>query len=85
MTRRNDMKLNEREAKEIQVLKEQVGSVLHGQNGAFTMLVLTCLIGDAGAQWREGSTKQAFIAEVVEAVSMWYDFYAEDDEEDEDE
>ena len=48
------------------------------------MCVLTSLIGDAGVQWRDGTTKQAFIAETVEAISMWYDWYLKELE-DEDE
>ena len=46
------------------------------------MCVLTSLIGDAGVQWRDGTPKREFIAETVEAISTWYDWYLKELEED---
>ena len=76
------MHVTKKEMREIRELKNQVGQLLEGANGSMFMCVLTSLIGDAGVQWRDGTTKQAFIAETVEAISMWYDWYLKEAEED---
>ena len=76
------MNVTKKEMREIRELKNQVGRIMEGANGSMFMCVLTSLIGDAGVQWREGTTKQAFIAETVEAISMWYDWYEKEAEED---
>ena len=76
------MHVTNKEMREIRELKNQVGQLLEGANGSMFMCVLTSLIGDAGVQWREGTPKREFIAETVEAISMWYDWYLKEAEED---
>ena len=76
------MNVTKKQMREIKELKSQVGQLMEGANGTMFMCVLTSLIGDAGVQWRDGTTKQAFIAETVEAISMWYDWYLKELEED---
>jgi len=76
------MNVTKKEMREIRELKNQVGQLLEGANGSMFMCVLTSLIGDAGVQWREGTPKREFIAETVEAISMWYDWYLKEAEED---
>ena len=76
------MNISKQELAEIRKLKNEIGALLNGQNGSFLMCVLTSLIGDAGVQWRDEQSKQAFIAETVEAISMWYDWYEKEAEED---
>jgi hypothetical protein len=78
------MHVTNKEMREIKELKNKVGQLLEGANGSMFMCVLTSLIGDAGVQWREGTPKREFIAETVEAISMWYDWYLKELE-DEDE
>lgn len=74
------MKVTKEELVEIRKLKNEIGSLLHGKNGSFLMCALTSVIGDAGVQWRDEQSKQAFIAETVEAISMWYDWYVKQQE-----
>jgi len=76
------MHVTKKEMREIRELKNQVGQLLEGANGSMFMCVLTSLIGDAGVQWREDTPKREFIAETVEAISMWYDWYLKEAEED---
>jgi hypothetical protein len=76
------MNISKQELAEIRKLKNEIGALLNGQNGSFLMCVLTSVIGDAGVQWRDEQSKQAFIAETVEAISMWYDWYLQNAEED---
>ena len=79
------MNVTKKDMREIKELKSIVGRVMEGANGAIFMCTLTSLIGDAGVQWRDGTSKQAFIAETVEAISMWYDWHLKIEEEDDDE
>ena len=74
------MNVTKQEMREIRELKNQVGRLMEGANGSMFMCVLTALIGDAGVQWREGTPKREFIAETVEAISMWYDWYLKEAE-----
>ena len=74
------MNISKQELAEIRKLKNEIGALLNGQNGSFLMCVLTSVIGDAGVQWRDEQSKQAFIAETVEAISMWYDWYEKEAE-----
>jgi len=74
------MNVTKEQMREIRELKNQVGQLMEGRNGTMFMCVLTSLIGDAGVQWREGTTKREFIAETVEAISMWYDWYEKEAE-----
>ena len=78
------MNVTKEQMREIKELKNAVGRIMEGANGSMFMCVLTSLIGDAGVQWREGTPKREFIAETVEAISMWYDWYLKELE-DEDE
>lgn len=79
------MKLTNKDIREIREMKDKVGTALEGSNGAMFMCILTSLIADAGVQWRDGTSKNEFIAETVEAISQWYDWYLERYEEDDDE
>jgi len=74
------MNVTKEQMREIRELKNQVGQLMEGRNGTMFMCVLTSLIGDAGVQWREGTPKREFIAETVEAISMWYDWYEKEAE-----
>jgi len=74
------MNISKQELAEIRKLKNQVGQLMEGRNGTMFMCVLTSVIGDAGVQWRDEQSKQAFIAETVEAISMWYDWYLQNAE-----
>ena len=74
------MNVTKQEMREIRELKNQVGQLMEGRNGTMFMCVLTSLIGDAGVQWRDGTPKREFIAETVEAISMWYDWYEKEAE-----
>ena len=76
------MNVTKEQMREIKELKNAVGRLMEGANGSMFMCVLTSLIGDAGVQWREGTPKREFIAETVEAISMWYDWYLKEAEED---
>jgi Na+/H+ antiporter NhaC len=80
MTKGNDMNISKEELAEVRELKHKVGGLMEGLNGSMLMCVLTSVIGDAGAQWRDTQTKQSFIAETVEAISMWYDWYVKQQE-----
>jgi hypothetical protein len=75
------MNVTKEQMREIKELKNQVGRLMEGANGTMFMCVLTSLIGDAGVQWRDGTPKREFIAETVEAISMWYDWYLKEAEE----
>ena len=76
------MNVTNKQMREIKELKSQVGQLMEGANGTMFMCVLTSLIGDAGVQWRDGTPKREFIAETVEAISTWYDWYLKEAEED---
>jgi hypothetical protein len=78
------MNVTKEQMREIKELKNAVGRIMEGANGTLFMCVLTSLIGDAGVQWSYDTPKREFIAETVEAISMWYDWY-EKELEDEDE
>ena len=75
MTKGNDMDVTKEELAEIKKLKNDIGTLVNGQNGAFLMCALTSVIGDAGAQWSGEQSKRSFIADTVEAISQWYDYY----------
>lgn len=74
------MNISKQELAEIRKLKNEIGALLNGQNGSFLMCVLTSLIGDAGVQWSYDTPKREFIAETVEAISTWYDWYLQNAE-----
>lgn len=74
------MNISKQELAEIRKLKNQVGQLMEGRNGTMFMCVLTSLIGDAGVQWSYDTPKRAFIAETVEAISTWYDWYLKEAE-----
>ena len=76
------MNVTKEEMREIRELKNAVGRLMEGANGSMFMCVFTSLIGDAGVQWRGSTPKREFIAETVEAISMWYDWYEKEAEED---
>lgn len=76
------MNVTKEQMREIKELKNAVGRIMEGANGSMFMCVLTSLIGDAGVQWRDGTPKREFIAETVEAISMWYDWYEKELEND---
>lgn len=76
------MNVTKEQMREIKELKNAVGRIMEGANGSMFMCVLTSLIGDAGVQWREDTPKREFIAETVEAISMWYDWYEKELEND---
>jgi len=76
------MNVSKQELAEIRKLKNEIGALLHGHNGSFLMCAITSVIGDAGVQWRDEQSKHAFIAETVEAISMWYDWYLQNAEKD---
>lgn len=78
MTKGNDMDVTKEELAEIKKLKNDIGAMVNGKNGSFLMCALTSVIGDAGAQWSSDQTKQSFIADTVEAISQWYDYYLEE-------
>jgi hypothetical protein len=74
------MNVTKEQMREIRELKNQVGQLMEGANGTMFMCVLTSLIGDAGVQWSYDTPKREFIAETVEAISMWYDWYLQNAE-----
>jgi hypothetical protein len=74
------MNVTKKQMREIKDLKNQVGQLMEGANGTMFMCVLTSLIGDAGVQWSYDTPKREFIAETVEAISMWYDWYEKEAE-----
>lgn len=74
------MNISKQELAEIRKLKNQVGQLMEGRNGTMFMCVLTSLIGDAGVQWSYDTPKREFIAETVEAISTWYDWYLQNAE-----
>jgi len=76
------MNVTKEQMREIRELKNQVGQLMEGRNGTMFMCVLTSLIGDAGVQWSYDTPKREFIAETVEAISTWYDWYLKEAEED---
>ena len=70
------MKMTVEELNRVDNLHDELDDVLAGEDFSVCLHALCATIGGAGVHAkRVGGSKQAFMAQVHESISSWYDYY----------
>jgi hypothetical protein len=70
------MKMTAEELNRVDDLHDDLDDALAGEDFSVCLHALCATIGGAGAHAKRfGGSKQAFMAQVHESISSWYDYY----------